>query len=495
MRGACLVACAALAGCGLMRHRDGGGALYITASTPGLMWRFAPVELYADEVVDADSLEAGLTLTVDGAVVARAVEIGEDGRTITVRPAELPPAPFELAIAIEGALSADGEPFEPTAWSGSVPAWVAAGELTAVSGLSEQPPRVTTGGDGHPVVSYVAAPDSAGIARIEVVHQQAGSWIPDIVFSPQIYSERTSHALAVDGEGRVVAAWSDELGSYPDYYYYNVNAARWDAPTLFLEDFPVLVDRALRVFDFDLVVDGGRIIGTYVALSAVGGPIVARACLFSDDQDLWAPCWPILQGTLMDSARFAFTAGAPVAAYEEWDNGEPGFDLRVARLEGDAWVPLAGDLATDVDVELGGVVATGDTLWVSWRDPLAAGVVGVARVDLAGGAMTAAPIALEPDAQAIGPIRLALDSEGRLYAAWPERSPAGDRAVVVRRDGGEWTRLAEVADPDAGMPAETLDLAIDGWDLPVVVFGGGPAAAPLRVARYNGDATAPGRAR
>ncbi len=421
--------------CGAAQVRSAAQTVVVDHTPPSLMERSpAPGgEAATGSLVRVDFSEPllpssvtpdALTLLVDGQPVAATLGLSQDGRTLTLTPAQplRPPARVEVTLAA-GLTDAVGNALVPPApWAFSVPRWLAAHGVVPAPGFYgpyAQLPLLQLDGAGRPAVAFRAANSPTGSHQLRSWRWTDREWteLEDVggsqVLAVAFAMGAGDRVLLVDllevGGERLDIHYFTPSGTYlDDYIFYCLQPAAAMGPQ-----------------------GPGLVACVYPNVSDTPDYI---AILGSDDSgtvDI-----PSLESDLQDVKGLSLPAlavdaeGRPVVAAL---NGHG--HLVVSRWNGRAWTQLGASLPTR-------------------------GFSG------------------EPTVR--------VDASGRPVVAWREADDGGSRVFVHRLVDGAWARvgpLTAVAAPPASAPSLAMEL--DGQGHPVLAWTEAGDSAKVQVWRAS----------
>lgn len=444
-----LFVAAAAAGCGDdLTGPDAGTGLAIAARTPAPgaaeVWSGAPIAIEFTRPLAPGSISPDtITLTAGGPPLDAAVNLSQDGRTVTAILEQVPPLPAEVTVTVTGGVTAaDGERFAGESWSFTLPVWA-----HAAPGAGDQAAIASGGG-----ATFLARRDGGrviverldGLERIEL----------DQVPLDGAPASAIRLAVAPDGAPVLLAAASDE-----------VRILRWGGEAWQSLGGAIPIEALDRA---DLAIDaaGRPVAAGYAAGSGLG--VVAW------DGAAWVAAAPVEPIDAPADLDLVLDGDAPVVAVVS------GGALDVLRLEAGAWTRLDG-LPEAGEAIAADLAAAGGAVAIAWQSREVIDQVHAARLTATGWQLLGGGAAnLELDRAAIAP-SIAIAGDGAALLAWSE---AG--AALVARASGDWQLMD--SSPAAARPA---GLALDDGGDPVlatVACGGGDGgggACAAGVARWN----------
>jgi hypothetical protein len=446
---------------------DGGhGApvptLVSVSPPPGTaVWLHEPVRFVFDQPLSAETVAAArVAAAIDGDGVSASlvleapdtlsVVVDSSVRGVGVFTIEVTGLPSGGRGAADPPTSAQGAvraTYDLMPWSG----------VTIDPGTAAESPAIAVDGGGAVLAAWTV--DAPGAHRVVVGRLARGAW--QVIGDP-LGSDASSAAIALDATGAAVVAWIDAGVA---------RVARWDGT------------------DWHELASPGRGSAVALAQGRAGDPIVAVFGASAAVRALAAGGWQPVGSDLAIARPFV---GTPVLAVGDavaigWIDS--GGQLRVFR-GGSPWTAVAPIAVVPPPRGVGhlSLAARGHSLAVAWD--AWAGSSGVLAAQLTGDATawTLLGHALDVDIadDATGPA-IAIDGSGAPVVAWTERIGANQRGVAARY-AGRWTIVGGatfLGDPRATPSAMRLVLA--EAQTPVVSWAANGAAF---VRRFNGPAVA-----
>jgi hypothetical protein len=337
-------------------------------------------------------------------------------------------------------------------------------------------------------VPYVAWNEGIGAtAQIRVKRLEGDAWVEPVPGPLNVGAFASGDVSVTDVGGVPYVAFNESDGTHIQIRVKRLEGGAWVEPVAG----SLNVDAARDGF-YAFVVDVGGV--PYVSWAELNG---FRFDVFVKrlEGGAWVEPDPgALNFNLSDSAgdpRIAAVAGVPYVSWEE--NGAPGWQMRVKRLEGTGWTSVGASPSIDTtQISDGtGIADVGGTPFVVWGEGTAPRLLHVAQ--FAGGSWIPVGGALNVDASEDIDDPALIGVGGVPYAVWAEHV-GGDAAAsltYVKRLEPSFTALSSAP----ALSGATLTAQIDDFGVPLPIgfqLGTTPAfgtTLPLQMSAGTGPGT------
>ena len=446
-----------------------------------------PAEVVFSEPVLVSSIGDGGARLSDGIglPIAVNVKLSADGTTLTLLPSENIELPATLTATLDPQitdLAGNSVELPWQVWTWEVPEFQDADSLSQ----SGNRPDLAFDSQGHLVIAWLECSAGSGCG-LQVRRGLGGALDP--LGSVPIDGIVLDHALAIDGQGRPLLAWREDV-----LWGHHIVVARWDGTWERLGTSSIVP------------VDIGEL-GLDLAVDHEDRPVVAWQQRRDGDgvHVLYTKRWNGFGWTQLgfelnvdlgqnarDPALAIDGSGEPVVV---WQESTPDLlsSIRVSRWFGGAWRPLGGLLNANPSPEAasyGGSVAIaiapdGDVV-VAWHEDSPSGIVDDIQLGRWDGlSWRSYPSVDGTDDSSLHPA-LALDVDGNPIVAWEEISGITSKLRVARWSGDAWERLGDDLNLDSGLSAFTPAVALDGEGRPHIAWKeGGSRPGSIYLKRHN----------
>jgi hypothetical protein len=417
------------------------------------VWLHAPIRLTFDEPLDDASVAMTVTASLGGSAVPAQVTFEAPSTVaIALDPSVRGIGPLDVSITGSVKDLAGNAFAAPIALSFVAPAWSA----TSVDrGHASTAPELAVAADGTVYAAWLVG--NAGARRAVVSALDGNTW--ESLGDELGRGDVASVALALDGSGTPLVAWSD--GGH-------AHVARWATDTWREYDSPGAAD----FVEMTTTPSGAPLLALFGAKAGVRELVRSK----------WQPLGMDLTVPAPIASQPALAAGDVTAL--GWVDA--GGQLRVYRFDA-GWTAIA-PLAVGSDSRLA-LTARGTSLAVAYDQYAASYSVLAAQVTGTATAWTFLGRALDIDisGDAVAPA-IVYDTSGAPIVAWTELVETNQRGALARWDGSAWTIVGGITwlDDTQAVPSGTR-IALDAGDAAVVATN---ANGAVHVARFNGPRVA-----
>lgn len=423
-----------------------------------------------DEALAPSSVTTSSAKLLAGAnAIAATVTLSQDGTKVTFVPTATPTLPASLTMSFTGVTDALGNAVNVTSGAFTAPEWQSPGtqplDLTLAHDAISR--SIALDKSGNPVVAFE---ESDGTQRNVYVKAWNGTAWTQLggALDVSLSVDASIPALALDGAGNPIVAWTEGSGLGPLLLYVKAwNGSAWTP------------------LGASLNVNGAfSASGVSIALDASGKPFVAWAEYDSVNlnTDVFVKTWngsswvavgagplDLVQNEDANAPSIQVDgAGLPVVAFGEFD-GSSG-NIVVERWNGSSWAQVGGspDVSLAAPAESANLaLESNGTPVVAWEE---SGNVYVARWSgsawsLIGGALDVVP------AHLTAAPRVRLTANGAPVVTWAESDGASLDVWVKRWNGSSWVLVGSTSlDVFQAKSAEAPQLALDAKGNPFVAF-------------------------
>jgi Bacterial Ig-like domain/Bacterial Ig domain len=440
---------------------------------------------FSEPITAASVNAASVQLKAAGSVATSTATLDAAGTKLVIRPTSLPALDTKFSLVLSGLKDRAGNTVAAPVTEFTVPTWpLMGGQLSSAKVWEESTGKraLAVDGKGNPVMAWSEVNATTNMYNLYVKRWESGKWVSvgtSINLDPM--QNAFGPSMVLDPSGNPIVAWQESTNAQDV-----VAIKRWDGAAW------------IRLGAQEIIGINPR--SPSLALDSTGAPVVAWASGNNGLSVVWAKRWngaswtgigpdglvTIAYGIQVPSLALD-PQDTPVVAWEETTaNGAPS-QIQVKRFSGE-WTPLG----TGPRIFSGGnsrfpslVVGKDGKPLIAWSEEPVGGGKQV-YVNQWDGAQWVGSGSLNIDGNMeAGVGSLTVDPSNHPIVSWSEYDGARWRVRVKRQQAGIWMSMGPAVDFGVSSRFTAPSMALDPSGLPVVGWCQRGGEHPIYVKRFN----------